>query len=406
MFDLVREIFQTLRNNKLRTSLTGFAVAWGIFMLIVLLSMSKGVFNSFDHDSQERGANSITLWGGYTSKPYMGYKENRRIQLRESDLGELASDLSDNIGAATAKVSIDTAVISTPCDYITGGISGVYPGERRSAGLKMVAGRFINDNDLRQRRKVMVLSRDNARILFDDPDAAIGSTVKCLDLAFKVVGLYENEGRTTSYAPFSTVEFLNGHSGYVGEIRLDVRDLDGIEAGERLEDEVRSTLARIHLFDPDDQSAVWVWNQFVDHLTMGGALNILNVAIWVIGLFTMLSGIVGVSNIMFVSVKERTHEIGIRRAIGAKPHNVLVQIILESVMITALFGYIGIFMGIGVSEGLARIFEDSGVLRNPTVDIRIAVYVTCVLVVAGAMAGLFPALKALKVKPVEALRDE
>lgn len=114
MFDLVREIFQTLRNNKLRTSLTGFAVAWGIFMLIVLLSMSKGVFNSFDHDSQERGANSITLWGGYTSKPYMGYKENRRIQLRESDLGDLASDLSDNIGAATAKVSIDTAVISTP----------------------------------------------------------------------------------------------------------------------------------------------------------------------------------------------------------------------------------------------------------------------------------------------------
>lgn len=189
------------------------------------------------------------------------------------------------------------------------------------------------------------------------------------------------------------MEFLNGHSGYVGEIRLDVRDLDGIEAGERLEDEVRSTLARIHLFDPDDQSAVWVWNQFVDHLTMGGALNILNVAIWVIGLFTMLSGIVGVSNIMFVSVKERTHEIGIRRAIGAKPHNVLVQIILESVMITALFGYIGIFMGIGVSEGLARIFEDSGVLRNPTVDIRIAVYVTCVLVVSGAMAGLVSGLE-------------
>ncbi|MDE6490127.1 MAG: ABC transporter permease [Muribaculaceae bacterium] len=395
-----------MRNNKLRTSLTGFAVAWGIFMLIVLLCMSRGVFNSFDHNSQERGSNSITLWGGYTSKPYMGYKENRRIKLRESDIDELVDDLSDNIEAASARVSIDTAVISTPRDYISGGIAGVYPGVRKSSGLRIVAGRFINDNDLAQRRKVMVLSRDNAAILFDDPDKAVGSIVKCLDLAFTVVGLYDNEGRTTSYAPFSTVEFLNGHTGYVGEIRLDVRDLRGLEDGQRLEDDVRSTLARIHIFDSSDQSAVWVWNQFVDHLTMGGALNILNIAIWVIGLFTMLSGIVGVSNIMFVSVRERTHEIGIRRAIGAKPRNILVQIILESVVITSLFGYIGIFMGIGVSEILARLFENSDFLRNPTVDISIAVYVTCVLIAAGALAGLFPAMKALKVKPVEALRDE
>ena len=388
MIDLINEILQTLRNNKLRTSLTGFAVAWGIFMLIVLLGMSRGVFNSFNSHASEQGNNQITIWGGNTSKAFKGYKENRRIRLRENDMGTLESEYPSRIATATSMVSIDTAEISTPRDYVTGGITGVYPMVARSRGIKIIYGRFINQRDLDERRKVLVISKDNAEVLFNDASKAVGSTVKCMNLAF------------------STVENLAGNTGYVGNIRLEVQGLENIADGEALENEVRATLGRVHQFDPEDQSAVWIWNQFVQFLTMGGALNILNIAIWVIGLFTMLSGIIGVSNIMFVSVRERTHEIGIRRAIGAKPHNILIQIIFESVAITALFGYIGILLGIGATEIIDSMFGNSDFLKNPTVDIRLAIYVNIVLIIAGALAGLFPALRALKIKPVEALRDE
>lgn len=406
MIDLINEILQTLRNNKLRTSLTGFAVAWGIFMLIVLLGMSRGVFNSFNSHASEQGNNQITIWGGNTSKAFKGYKENRRIRLRENDMETLESEYPSRIATATSMVSIDTAEISTPRDYVTGGITGVYPMVARSRGIKIIYGRFINQRDLDERRKVLVISKDNAEVLFNDASKAVGSTVKCMNLAFSIAGVYDDGGRSESYAPFSTVENLAGNTGYVGNIRLEVQGLENIADGEALENEVRATLGRVHQFDPEDQSAVWIWNQFVQFLTMGGALNILNIAIWVIGLFTMLSGIIGVSNIMFVSVRERTHEIGIRRAIGAKPHNILIQIIFESVAITALFGYIGILLGIGATEIIDSMFGNSDFLKNPTVDIRLAIYVNIVLIIAGALAGLFPALRALKIKPVEALRDE
>ena len=406
MVDLINEILQTLRNNKLRTSLTGFAVAWGIFMLIVLLGMSRGVLNSFNDHASEQGNNQITIWGGSTSMAFKGYKENRRIRLRETDLGVLESEYPERVSMATSMVSIDTAEISTTRDYITGGITGVYPTVLKSRGLNITSGRFINQRDLDERRKALVISQTNAEVLFKDANKAVGSTVKCMGLAFRIVGVYDNGGRSESYAPFTTVENLAGNTGYIGNIRLDVQNLSTIEDGEALEKDVRATLGRVHQFDPDDQSAVWIWNQFVQFLTMGGALNILNIAIWVIGLFTMLSGIIGVSNIMFVSVRERTHEIGIRRAIGAKPHNILVQIIFESVAITALFGYVGILLGIGGTEIIDNILGNSDFLKNPTVDIRLAIYVTIVLVIAGALAGLFPALRALKIKPVEALRDE
>lgn len=186
-------------------------------------------------------------------------------------------------------------------------------------------------------------------------------------------------------------------------------EVDGMktaEQGERVENDIKSTMSIQHDFAPDDGSAIWLWNRFTQHLQMTDGLDILNMAVWIIGIFTMLSGIIGVSNIMFVSVKERTHEIGVRRAIGAKPRAILSQIIMESVFITALFGYIGVVAGIGVTELLNHIFADSDFLKNPTVTVAIALQITVVLIIAGSLAGLFPALKALKVKPVEALRTE
>lgn len=405
MLDLFLEIGQTLKNNKLRTALTGIAVAWGIFMLIVLLGMGRGVINSFNGRVNDQGTNAINVWGGRTTVPYKGYKEGRWIRLREDDLATVENENRNFVESATSSVS-GSGTISTPDNYISNGYSGVYPRELKDRGYKMLSGRFINDRDLDEKRKVMVLSKENADLLFPNGKEAVGGRVTCSGLSFTVIGVYTANWGRESYIPFTTAMMVQGNEGYIDRISVNLKNVETMEDGENAESQVRNTLAAVHEFDKDDSSGVWIWNKFTQHLQMSSAMNILNMTIWIIGILTMLTGIVGVSNIMFVSVKERTHEIGIRRAIGARPKNILVQILTESVSITALFGYIGIFFGILVTELLKKVFENSDAITNPTVDISIAIEVTVLLIVAGAMAGLFPALKALKVKPVEALRDE
>ena len=406
MFDLISEILQTLRNNRMRTALTGFSVAWGIFMLIVLLGMSRGVFNAFNNSMMSQGSNSITVWGGRTGKPYHGFEEGRSISLRERDMKIVSQENASKVEGVSSVKHTNNSIISTSWDYISNGLQGVDPNHVNRRGFEVISGRFINDMDMQQRRKVMVLEKRNADVLFPDSTKIIGGKVVCDGLSYTVIGVFSSDFERSSFIPFTTAMMITGNDGKIGQLEVDVKDISTMEEGEDVERDVRRTLAQIHDFDPDDTSAVWIWNRFTQHLQMGSGLRILDLAIWIIGLFTMLSGIVGVSNIMFVSVRERTHEIGIRRAIGAKPRNILTQIISESVAITALFGYIGIFFGILVTECLKVAFASFDAIKDPTVDIAIAIQVTGVLVVAGALAGLFPALKALKVKPVEALRTE
>lgn len=406
MFDLILEISQTLRNNKLRTALTGFAVAWGIFMLIVLLGMSHGIVNSFNEGRMSQGVNSINIWGGKTGKAYNGFKEGRTVQLEDTDIGALERNNKANVSGVTSQISGTVTVISSPFDYISTGYRGVYPDELANRGQKITAGRFINDIDMKQCRKVIVLTKKNADVLFPDSKNIIGGKVTASGLTFTVIGIYDPEFGEDTYIPYTTAAMLASNDGKVSQLTVNVKDIHTLEEGEEVERDLRKTLSRTHDFDSEDQSAVWIWNRFTQHLKMSGAMSILDIVVWLIGLFTMLSGIIGVSNIMFVSVRERTHEIGIRRAIGAKPRNILVQILTESVAITAIFGYIGIFFGILVTEGINRLFAGAKFIKDPTVDISLALQVTVVLIVAGALAGLFPALKALKVKPVEALRDE
>jgi len=406
MLDLIREIAQTLSHNKLRTALTGFAVAWGIFMLIVLLGMSRGVVNSFNDNMMSQGANSIQIWGGYTSMPWKGYREEREITLKEKDLNTIPSQNASFTKSTSSTIYGNRVIISTPHDYISTGYIGVYPSELKMHGNTISRGRFINQKDLDEHRKVIVLTEQNASILFADTTDIIGKKVNVLGLSFTVIGLYDTDWRDETYIPFTTATMIQENDGSIGAITVELKNVNTIDDGESAEQNLRGTLGRLHDFNPDDQSAVWMWNRFTQHMTMNDGLGILNAAVWLIGIFTMLSGIVGVSNIMFVSVRERTHEIGIRRAIGARPRNILVQIICESVSITTLFGYIGVVLGIMTTEGLAHAFSGSDFLTNPTVDISIALKVTAVLVVAGCIAGLAPAMKALKVKPVEALRTE
>lgn len=406
MFDLIREISQTLRNNKLRTALTGLAVAWGIFMLLVLLGMSRGVYNNFTSFASAENSSGLSVWGGVTSKPYKGYKEGRVIQLEKSDKESISMGARHYVKDVRATKNLDSAKVSTERNYISNGLYGHFPQEAKRAKLNMIAGRFLNNRDLDEKRKVMVLEEKNARILFGDPMKAVGQRTTSFGLSWLVIGVYRHDWETGTYIPFTTAMSVTGGKNTVSEILVNLTNVTTEDDGDKAEAAVRKSFARAHDFDPDDENGVYIWNRFNSYLRNMQATRILELTVWIIGLLTMLSGIVGVSNIMFVSVRERTHEIGIRRAIGAKPRSILIQIVMESVAITTLFGYIGVAMGTLVTTAIAKLTEGTDFLKNPTVDISIALKVTLVLIIAGALAGLFPAIKATRVRPVEALRDE
>lgn len=406
MLDIFHEIGQTLKNNKLRTGLTGFAVAWGIFMLIILLGLARGVFNAFDDFASSDNSNVIHVSNGVTAKPYRGYNEGRRITLKGTDLDLLTESGGRYISDAISIKYIDTARVSTRRDYVTEGLSGVFPKAEKLYGVRLIKGRFINQADIDSRRKVMLLPKRYAATLFNTPEEAVGQRVDALGLSWNVIGIFDTKwGSGDIYIPFTTAVAMAGDDKLYS-IRVSIDNVSTMDDGLAAEQEIRHTLASPHSFAPDDEGAVRTWNSFTNFLSTRSALGIVDISIWIIGIFTLLSGIVGVSNIMFVSVKERTHEIGIRRAIGARPRDILSQIVLESVAITTLFGYIGIVTGMIVMQIVASAIGDSDGFKNPTVDLSIAVKVTITLIVAGALAGLFPAIKATKVKPVEALRDE
>lgn len=406
MIDLANEIWQTMRNNKLRTALTGVAVVWGIFMLIVLLGMSRGVVNAFEANMGARGSNYVIAFSGVTTDAWHGYKSGRYIQLKNGDMDILKSRGDGKIGNVTAKVVSNMKTVSTDHDYASTSYEGVYPSEMTSRGYSMIVGRFINDADIAHNRKVVVLSLKMAESLFPDPTRSVGEIVRIGDLPFIVVGVYDSTWSRQIYIPYSTARLLSGNSDNVDQLVVELDNVKTEADGMNAENSIRKTLASVHDFNPMDWSAVNIWNRFNQHLQMTTGMAILNITVWVIGIFTLLSGIIGVSNIMFVSVKERTHEIGIRRAIGAKPRAILTQIILESVSITTLFGYFGIISGTAVTALVGHFVGEQDGFLNPGVDLSIAFQVTIVLIIVGALAGLFPAFKALKIKPVEALRDE
>lgn len=405
MFDIFREIRQTLHSNKLRTILTGISVAWGVFMLIVLLGAAKGVTNSFRDNLWANTSNSMQVWSSWTSKPFHGLPAQRRIQLKDRDGDVIQKNDREHIQRVVSEGSIDTAKVIGPRGTLSG-INAVYPAHFENRTPKSVTGRLINDRDMTEGRRVMIISAKNALRLFDNVSDAVGSSVEAIGLSWTIVGVYEHDWENSTFIPFSTYKSITGNNDDANSLTVNVQNITNREDAQAAATGVREALARQHEFDPTDDNAVWLWNQFDNYLETLQMANLLNLAVWIIGLLTLLTGIVGVSNIMFVSVRERTHEIGIRRAIGAKPRSILMQVLAESVTITTSFGYLGVVAGIAVLQLIDIIFGEQDGFKNPTVDINIALEVMIALIVAGALAGYFPAIKAIKVKPVEALRDE
>lgn len=415
MTDILQEIYGTIMRNKLRTALTGFAVAWGIFMLIVLLGAGNGLIHAFENQSSDMKINSMKIYPGITSKAFNGLNEGRRVSLDETDLSISARNFPDNIITVGA-TSSHSGVLTYGKENVSITINGVFPNHPDMEAVRLLKGRFINDRDMQEKRKVIVLHEKTSDILFYHSEP-IGKYITSKGVIYQVVGIYsdQNSFSPTALVPFTTLQLIYNKGDSIENIIFTTKNLETEAESKGFEKRYRTSIALNNNFSPDDDSAIWIWNRFTQYLQNVAAMNILNTSIWVIGIFTLLSGIVGVSNIMLITVRERTHEFGIRKALGAKPSSILWLIISESVIITTFFGYIGMVAGIAATEYMNAVagqqVVDAGVFsmtffENPTVDIRIAVQATLTLVVAGTLAGLFPARKAVMIRPIEALRAD
>lgn len=416
MSDLLQEILGTVMRNKLRTVLTGLSVAWGIFILIVLLGAGNGLIHAFKLNSGNVVMNSVKVYPGTTTKPWQGMQEGRNVELEQEDCRLAAVRFPDNIMEVGATVSQNAVDITYGKDHVSITLEGVMPSLVQIEGIKLVEGRFINQLDMQGNRKVMVLHKKTVEMLFPR-ESALGKVIKTNGLAFKVVGICDDQNffSPSVYVPYSTLSLLYAKGNLVDNLMFTTRGLTDEKTNGRFEDDFRTMLAHRHQFDASDNGAVWIWNRFTQYLQQQQATSILHIAIWVIGIFTLISGIVGVSNIMLITVRERTHEFGIRKALGASPFSILRLIIAESVLITTFFGYVGMVAGILATEYMDQLFGqqtvDVGVFsatvfHNPTVDISVAIQATLTLIIAGTLAGFFPARKAVMIRPIEALRAD
>ena len=420
MREILIEVASSLRNNKLRTALTGFAVSWGIFLLIALLGAGNGLMHSFMGNMEDFVSRTVSVEGWVTSKPYNGFKEGRIIQLDKEDLNYTQSDkwqgVIDNVSTRTSSSS---SVLSLNGKTVNGWLSGAMPEHQDQFKIKMAAGRFLDREDLRERRKVVVVSGSQAKELVPgDWTTLVGQWIKVGALSYQVVGIYhtdERDFRRSCYIPYSTYKGIYDRTENIETISFSVNGPETLEEHRAFEADYTGDLKRMHDIAPDDNMGLWVRNGYTDNLEMTKASSILRIALWILGLLTLVSGIVGVSNIMLITVKERTHEFGVRKAIGAKPGDILKLIIAESIFITALFGYVGMLLGMVACQVMDKTvgqqavdlgFEKIQMLVNPTVGLDIALEATLLLIIAGTLAGIIPAWKAARVKPIEALRAE
>ncbi|WP_417467348.1 ABC transporter permease [Leyella stercorea] len=420
MRDIFIEILTTIKHNRLRTALTGFSVAWGIFILIVLLGAGNGLINATMGNSSRYLSTSMVVSGGATSKAYDGLGEGRDVQLNDKDFNITSKGFPNNVKSVGAELSQQGETLVNGSDYTTGiNLSGIYPNDVEINKRTMICGRFINELDLKERRKSIVISSDMAKeLLPQSPLSLNGQIIRTTTLAFRVVGIYESQKNSMgndAFIPFTTFRAIYNKGDKTGNIVFSFSNLNSEAENEAFESDYRARINRQHRAAPDDENAIWIWNRFTQALSMDTATGLLRTALWVIGILTLISGIVGVSNIMLITVRERTHEFGIRKAIGAKPWSILRLIIIESIVITTFFGYIGMVLGIAANlymdATIGQETIDNGLFAiqmftNPTVGIDVCVKATLLMIVAGTLAGMVPARKAAKIRPIEALRAE
>ena len=398
----------------MRTFLTGFAISWGIFMFCILLSSGNGLRNGMMTQFGDRSVNSVQFWGRSTANPYEGLPSRRQIRLDEKDLNLVRDRIPEAVDISpiiSTSVNVSYESNNYACNF-----NGVAANYQKISGAKIKdgQGRFISEADIKEKRKVAVINLRMKETIFNNQDP-VGKLFLAGGLGFRVIGVYEENtwgDQAQAYIPVSTAQLIYRKGSGYNDISFTLKDLNTKEENEAFEKELRKKLADLHTFDPDDTRAIGIWNQLENYLQFLGIFNGLSAFIWIIGVGTLIAGIIGISNIMLITVRERTREIGIRKALGAKPSSILSSILMESVFITSIFGYIGMFLGVGLGELVNSILTNmpvgqmSYIFKNPTIDVNVAVGAMVILIISGLVAGYFPAWRATRISPIEAMREE
>lgn len=412
--DSWQEIFATIRKNKLRTFLTMLGVFWGIFMLVIMLGSGNGLQNGILRDFEGTATNSFFMWTQPTIKGYKGMKPGRRYNFNMADVEALkqlkeldAVSPMNQLGGHEEASNVVRGLKTAACE-----IQANYPVSRKIEHVKIKKGRYINDLDIKEKRKVCVVGPRVVELLFKNGEEALGDYVRINGVYFKIVGITVQtasggDGREQAQrinVPFTTFQNAFNYGDVVGWFAI--KSKDGIPAAQS-EEKVISLLKERHKIAPDDVKAIGHWNMEVEYKKLEGLFIGIQVLVWIVGIGTLLAGVIGISNIMLIVVKERTKEIGVKRALGAVPAQIIGQIVMETIFLTAISGYFGLVVGIGLLELINSLIGNSGeMFMNPTVDLSVALKALTVLIISGAFAGLIPARKAVSIKPVEALRTE
>jgi putative ABC transport system permease protein len=406
-FDALQEIFATLQRNKLRTALTALSVAWGMLMLVVLLGAGRGLQNGAAYEFRDDAINSLWLYAGKTTMPYAGRGPGRDVKLMNDDYDLLLRTVP-SIDHISARYYLwGEFMVSYGAKHSAFDIRGTHPGHQYLEKTIIVQGRYLNDPDLSERRKVCVIGAAVSDFFFGKKQSPLGEYLNIRGVFYKVVGVFEDVGGEAElkkiYVPVTTAQLVYNQPGRIHQLMFTIGNAS-LEQSQQIAENVLATMAKRHGVSPKDRRALHIQNNLEQFQRINSVFVWIQVFVWIVGVGTLLAGIVGVSNIMLISVKERTREIGIRKALGATPWSIILLVIGEAIIVTAVAGYCGLLSGIVVVELAARYLTDVPFLRHPDVDLSLALTATAILVFSGALAGFFPARHAANISPIEALR--
>lgn len=410
-----QEIFATIKKNKLRTFLTALGVFWGIFMLVIMLGSGNGLRTGVLKDFSGSATNSFFMWTQKTSKPYKGMKPGRSFNFNNEDTRALQQipelkivSPQNQLGGYEGSNNVVRGLKTGPF-----AVMGEYPNISRIQSIKVSNGRFLNDNDIKEKRKICVIGKRVHEMLFEKGEDPLGKYIRINGVYFKVVGVTNPTGSGGQaeeqaqqiHIPFTTFQNAFNYGNIVGWYSVSAQNnIKAVEA----EKIAKSVLKERHKIAPEDLLAIGSWNMQEQFDKLNGLFIGIEFLVWFVGIGTLIAGVIGVSNIMLITVKERTKEIGVKRALGATPLNIIAQIMTEAIFLTSFAGYFGLIAGIGLLEFVSSSLpkDDTSMFQDPTVNLNVALTALTVLIIAGAFAGLIPASKAVKTHPVEALRTE
>ena len=406
--DTWTEIFDTISKNKLRTFLSGFTVAIGIFIFIILTGFGNGLTNTFQSFFGDDATNILRVFPNRTSKPYKGYKAKRRIELDNSDLADIKLNFPLFLEGITPRISRGAVVKykNNSDNYQT---RGVGPAHQAAEKTILMKGRFINEDDIKNKTKYTVIGRRVALDLFGEEDP-MGKFIDVGDTVFKIIGVFQDSGgeyeESYLYIPYTTRQLIEKGNDKVDQIILSYKPSIGYTGAMEFEKKLRLFLKNKKSIDPTDQSGIFIRNVSEDLKRNQQFAGVLQYIVLFVAIGTLIAGIIGISNIMVFVVKERTKELGIRKALGATPKSVISMILQESIFITIISGYFGLFSGMLVLRNIGSALEEDYFIKDPSIDLSTAIISTIILIIFGAVAGYIPAKRAASIKPIVALRDE